>query len=133
MPTLLDMAGLPIPESVEGISQITDLQREYIYGEYSEGPLATRMIRDQRFKLIYYAAGNRVQLFDLQKDPKELHDLASLQDYHDIHASLLTKLLENIHGSDLEWIDEGQLVGLPDQEFKPSPNRGLTAQRGLRF
>lgn len=133
MPTLLDMAGLPIPETVEGISLITDSQREYIYGEYSESQLATRMIRDQHFKLIYYATGNRVQLFDLDDDPNELHNLAGLQEYQHITESLLTKLLENIHGSDIEWIDEGRLVGLADQDFNLSPNRGLTAQRGLRL
>jgi arylsulfatase len=133
MPTLLDMTGLPVPQNVEGISLIKDIQREYIYGEYSEGPLATRMIRDQRFKLIYYAAGNRVQLFDLDEDPNELHNLAGSQDYQHIQADMVSLLMESIYGSDLEWMDKGQLIGLPDQDYEPSPNRGLTAQRGLRF
>lgn len=133
MPTLLEMAGLPIPESVEGISLITDSQHEFIYGEYSEGQLATRMVRDQQYKLVYYATGNVVQLFDLQKDPSELHDLAGIQDYDHIKVSLLTKLVDNLYGSDQEWMENGQLIGLPDADFHPSPNRGLTAQRGLRF
>jgi arylsulfatase A-like enzyme len=133
MPTLLEMAGLPVPNDVEGISLITDSPREFIYGEYSEGQLATRMIRDQQYKLIYYATGNVVQLFDLKKDPHELHDLAGKPNHDDIKAFMLTKLVDSLYGSDLEWMENGQLVGLPDEDFHPSPNRGLTAQRGLRF
>ena len=91
------------------------------------------MVRDQQYKLVYYATGNVVQLFDLQKDPSELHDLAGIQDYDHIKVSLLTKLVDNLYGSDQEWMENGQLIGLPDADFHPSPNRGLTAQRGLRF
>jgi arylsulfatase A-like enzyme len=54
MPTLLDMAGIPIPESVEGISLLSNTRRQYLYGEHYEGEMATRMLRNQRFKLIYY-------------------------------------------------------------------------------
>ena len=35
-----------------------------------------RMVRDERWKLIRYPQINRSQLFDLKKDPHELHDLA---------------------------------------------------------
>ena len=75
MPTLLDMAGIPIPESVEGISLLSNSRRKYLYGEHYEGEMATRMLRDQRYKLIYYPVGNHFQLFDLQNDPQELQNL----------------------------------------------------------
>ena len=40
-----------------------------LYGESLTGAKATRMVRDGRFKLIWYPAGNRLQLFDLADDP----------------------------------------------------------------
>ena len=37
MPTLLEMCGLPIPETVESNSLWSDRRREYLYGEHYEG------------------------------------------------------------------------------------------------
>ncbi len=82
---LLGAAGHPcvsIPESVEGLSPAKDQSRPYLYGEHYVDELATRMIRTDRYKLIYYPTGNRLQ---------------------------------------------------PDVPYEPSPNRGLTNQRGRRF
>lgn len=77
MPTLLHLAGLDIPNTVEGIPMIGEERREWLYGQYGDGEdmEATRMIHEGRFKLIYYAVGNCFQLFDLQADPKELLEL----------------------------------------------------------
>src|SRR5690606_34800152 len=35
-----------------------------------------RALRDERFKLIRYPRMNKTQLFDLQQDPDEIHNLA---------------------------------------------------------
>ncbi|MBM3549129.1 MAG: DUF4976 domain-containing protein [Alphaproteobacteria bacterium] len=51
-----------------------------------------RMIRAGQWKLIYYR-GYRPQLFDLSKDPRELHDLAEDPGHRDIRATLEAKLL----------------------------------------
>ena len=34
------------------------------------------MIRDNRYKLVYYPEGNVTQLFDLHDDPRETRDLS---------------------------------------------------------
>ena len=68
MPTLLDLCGIPIPETVEGYSLVLDYRREHLYGEHFEDDSAMRMIRADRYKLIWYPTGNRFQLFDLEKD-----------------------------------------------------------------
>ena len=130
MPTLLDLAGIPIPESVQGISMVGERKREWFYGEIDEGPHATRMIHDGRYKLIYYAAGNRLQLFDLANDPHEMHDLASDNDHGGVVARLAEILVGQFYGGDQEWVRDGALVGLPDRDFVPGPNRGLSSQRG---
>ena len=72
MPTLLDLAGVDIPDTVEGVSMVGAQRRDWFYGEVGEDNHATRMIHDGLYKLIYYPVGNCRQLFDLQSDPDEL-------------------------------------------------------------
>ena len=133
MPTLLDMAGIPIPETVTGRSLVGEDRREHLFCEYRESTLATRMVRNDRFKLIYYPAGNHFQLFDLEMDPNELCNLADDPDYVRVKDELILQLSAQLYGSDLDWIQADKLVGLPKPKFEQRPNRGLTAQRGLRL
>jgi arylsulfatase A-like enzyme len=133
MPTLLEMANIPIPDSVEGISLLSPTRREVLYGEHWEDDRATRMVRDQRYKLIYYPIGNRTQLFDLRDDPDELHDLGADPALAGVRDRLTGALLGNLYGGDLEWIRDGKLVGLPDKAYEPRPERRLGGQRGWRF
>ena len=133
MPTLLDLCSLDIPDSLDGISLVNGKTRDYLYGEFREGPEATRMIRDQRYKLIYYPVGNVTQLFDLQEDPLEQKNLAGQEFLGEVQNRLTRILLGHLYGSDLEWVDKGRLVGLPPREYVTEPNRDLGAQRGWRF
>jgi len=132
MPTLLDMCGLPIPETVDGI--VLDREtRDHLYGEHDEGATAMRMIRSGPYKLIYYPAGNVTQLFDVANDPRETMDLSDEPEHGDTKRKLTKMLIENMHGSDSAWVDGEGLVGMEAPEFKPRDNRGLMGQRGLRF
>jgi choline-sulfatase len=133
MPTLLDLAGIEIPASATGQSMVSESLREYLYAECNEGPTATRMIHDGRFKLIYYPAGNRSQLFDLETDPQELTDLAPSAEHAAKLDELTAKLIGELYGSDEVWLQEGKLQGLPEPEFQPQPNRGLSLQRGVHW
>ena len=117
MPTLLDLCDIPIPESVEGLSMVGEERRDYLYGEFEENHQATRMVHDGRHKLIYYPVGHRVQLFDLQTDPDELHDLVDDAGYAGVRDHLIGLLKERLYGSDLDWLKEGELVGLPEPEL----------------
>ncbi len=51
-----------------------------------------RSIRDERWKLIRYPQINKTQLFDLQTDPAEIHNLAD----DPAHAQRIARLLENL-------------------------------------
>ena len=119
MPTLLELCDIQIPESVEGLSMVGDGRRDYLYGEFYEDEFATRMVHDGRFKLVYYPVGNRSQLFDLAGDPDELHDLAEDPDYGSHRAQLTDLLIANLYGTDLTWLNDGRLVGLPDRAGPP--------------
>jgi arylsulfatase A-like enzyme len=133
MPTLLDLAGLPVPDSVDGQSMVGRSQREWFYGEYGEHIEATRMIHDGRYKMIYYAAGNRRQLFDLETDPQEMSDLIDAEDHQSVRLRLTKQLQSELYGSDLDWIRDGQLVGLPNQANEEVPDRTLSLQRGRHW
>ncbi|MFW6038975.1 MAG: sulfatase-like hydrolase/transferase [bacterium] len=84
MPTLLEVAGAPIPDSVEGRSVLALLKgggpwRDYIHGECSRVcglNSGVHYLTDGRWKYIWWPGLGREQLFDLKNDPQELNDLA---------------------------------------------------------
>ncbi|MFP4381733.1 MAG: sulfatase-like hydrolase/transferase, partial [Candidatus Sumerlaeia bacterium] len=84
-PFILEQAGLEIPETT-GYDSIGPLVqdgdnpgREYIGTLFKD---TQRMIRDRRWKLIaYHVNGEKhIQLFDMEKDPHELENLAGQAD-----------------------------------------------------
>jgi len=129
MPTLLDLAGVDIPDTVDGQSMVAG-EREYIYGECGEDDHATRMIREDHWKLIWYPTGNHFHLFDIKNDPHEMSDLASDTQHADILQRLQKRLKEELYGGDLEWIDSGSFKGQPDRPYHWAPHRSLNSQRG---
>ena len=133
MPTLLALAGVEIPDTVEGISMVGDRKRGWLYGECGDSGRATRMIHDGRFKLIYYPVGNCLQLFDLHEGPDELKDLSASPAHAGIRDRLTEILIGELYGEDRKWVQHGKLVGLPDAVYEPTPNRGLSGQRGSHW
>ena len=130
MPTLLDLCGIGCPQSVDGMSMIGAERRSRIYGEVGNDDHATRMVRDARYKLIYYPVGNYRQLFDLQVDPREMTDLAADPAHEAILERLTSCLVDELYGPDLEWLDGRRLVGRPDRPYRWAPHRSLNSQRG---
>lgn len=87
-PTFLDLAGAPIPEDMDGVSLLPLLQgkhpkdwRKSIYYHYYEYPAEHCVkrhygVRTERYKLIhFYNDIDEWELFDLQNDPHELHNI----------------------------------------------------------
>ena len=133
MPTLLELAGIPIPASVEGLSMVGGRRRTLLYGECREARSATRMVHDGRYKLIWYPAGNRLQLFDVAEDPQDLEDRADDPAYREIRSRLEAGLVGQLYGEDLGWLKDGRLVGFEPEAFSPKPNRALSGQRGVHY
>ncbi|MFV0334815.1 MAG: sulfatase-like hydrolase/transferase [Tropicimonas sp.] len=133
MPSMLELAGLPVPEGVEGRSLLAPERRDHIYGESHLGTKASRMVRDARHKLIWYPAGNCFQLFDMQEDPLEQRDLAADPGQADVLARLQALLRGHLYGEDLELVDGERFIGLPAFEPAMGDNRGLSGQRGFHY
>jgi arylsulfatase A-like enzyme len=134
MPTLLSMADLSVPKSVEGIDLTSGGSRSMLYGEVGYGVNDTRMVRDQQYKLIYYPAGNRAQLFDVLNDPHELCDLADQPAYQAVLRPLMDSLIDRLSEEDkAAYVREGMLAGTPNADYAPIIDRTLGSQRGMRF
>lgn len=135
MPTLLDMAGIDIPESCDGMPMVGQTRREMLYGDVLENNSASRMMHDGRHKLIWYPAGNKVQLFDLETDPQELTDLSDADDAKPVRDRLEAALATACYGKDVDdgWVRDGKLVGYDPGPFKAKPDRSFSARRGLHY
>jgi arylsulfatase A-like enzyme len=94
-PTICELAGVPIPETVEGRSVVpvlsgkTEAVYPHVFGYFRN---VQRMIRTDRWKLICYPHLPRYQLFDLQADRWELQDLSADPGHADVLAELRAKL-----------------------------------------
>jgi arylsulfatase A-like enzyme len=86
MPTLLDVAGAPLPEPVRGQSLLPALRGEEPAERsiYSECPARRtsyddKSLRQGNYKLVYDVKLDQAELYDLQADPGEQHDLAAVE------------------------------------------------------
>lgn len=105
-PTLIDAAGIAIPNDIQGGSMLPLLRhnargREAIYYHYYEnGEHAVSPhfgIRTKQYKLIrFYKRVNRWELYDLKKDPHEMNNLFGKQGYEEVISQLKEKLLQLI-------------------------------------
>jgi arylsulfatase A-like enzyme len=133
MPTLLEMCGLDIPRTVEGLSMAGEARRAHLLCEHYEDARAMRMLRTRTHKLIWFPVGNRFQLFDMEHDPCEMTDLAGRPECAALLGELKGVMAKELWGSDLDlWVRDGRLVGEADRPFTAGPNRGLLGQRGWR-
>lgn len=110
-PTLCDLAGIQIPESVEGISFQKVLKnpeektRNELYFGYTKN---IRAIKNDRYKLIEYRMRrDQTQLFDLQNDPNEMVNLYGDARYQQVAKELKEQMLSYKE----QWEDD------PDNEF----------------
>ena len=83
MPTLLDLAGLPIPDSVDGRSlapivrgESSEAVREVLHGEHVYWGQNLHWLTDGHHKYIWGSGEGTEELFNLDADPQERHNLA---------------------------------------------------------
>jgi arylsulfatase A-like enzyme len=107
-PTMLDLAGIEVPEAMQGHSFVPMLEggkpaswrKDWFYAFYEyPGPNMVpknRGVRTERYKLIEYweFEPKQYELYDLQEDPKELHNLYGDPKYKDLTERLMQRMME---------------------------------------
>ena len=96
-PTTCELAGVSIPGTVEFPSLAPLLK-----GHAEQGPEAIfcyyanlqRMVRTKKHKLIVYPNVSKIQLFDLEADPWEMHDLSEDVSMAEVKRDLARRLKE---------------------------------------
>ncbi len=104
-PTLLDLAGAPIPPAFQGSSLMPLAERRnvpwrkdwlYEYYEYPglENVPPCRGVRTERYVYIDYFTMDQHEIYDIQTDPDEMHNLYGDPKYAELTAQLKARLEE---------------------------------------
>lgn len=134
MPTLLECAGIDIPEGLDGRSVLPlihgpngekvelpadqprsqgttgDEWREFTHGEHILNDVSMQFVLSQRFKYIWLHHNGHEQLFDIPNDPQELHNLAGDPNYGAELARHRQFLIECLEGREEGFVEDGHLV-----------------------
>jgi arylsulfatase A-like enzyme len=96
-PTVCELVEAAVPQGIDGRSFATvvqgkkDVHRDVVFCAYQG---VQRALRDERYKLLRYPQIHRTQLFDLQTDPDELHDLSAAPEQQERVAGMLRMMAE---------------------------------------
>ena len=141
-PSVLEICGVPSLEKIQGhswrklVSEGSDPRwrtswfYEYNYEKQFPYTPNVRALRTDKWKFIRYPHGDGTndkhsrEMYDLEADPNELHNLAKDSAYLSILASLETQLTQALAAEGLTPdtdkipIDEGIKTQLPDQKIR---------------
>lgn len=104
-PTVLELAEVEVPETMEAESLLPALEgeqwsgREAVYAEHSrdgilQGTAFMTMVRTEEWKLVHFVDHEAGQLFDLNADPEEVENRWNDPSVQDKKRELLDRLLE---------------------------------------
>ena len=112
-PTILDLAGLPIPAEMEGRSLLQLLGgsppadwREAVYFRNRVGPYNWYGVRTSRYKLIHHDRVGERELIDLQEDPDELTNVHDEPQYASVVGELEAQLAAVVPDQDHDGIGD---------------------------
>lgn len=103
-PTFLEVAGLPIPDHVQGTSLVplfanpkgADWRKAIYYHYYEHGGEHQvprhEGVRTERYKLINFYSNDGFDLYDLDKDPREMRDVSEEPEYAQTMAQMKAEL-----------------------------------------
>ena len=128
MPTLLDLAGVPAPEGLDGVSLRPAVAeraavRDHLQGEHlihQLGRHSMQWILTDRHKYVWFSGDGREQLFDLVADPLETDDLAQRAEFAAELARHRALLVEHLRGREEGFVAGDALV----------PGRGIRSEAG---
>ncbi|MGB3713691.1 MAG: sulfatase/phosphatase domain-containing protein [Candidatus Promineifilaceae bacterium] len=103
-PTILDLAGLPIPEHIQGSSIRPLLMEEevpwrdsFIYEYVKDFPYnvpAHQALRTDQYLYVTYDTGREPGLYDIKNDPRTLNDIRNTDEGRRVEPSLRQRMEE---------------------------------------
>ena len=121
-PTLLDYAGLPIPEDMQGYSirpilegaagQVRDASYYHFYSHGDNNLPEMIGVRTKDYKLIHYPGMREAyqwELFDLTRDPDEMENLQANPEYREVRQRMESELKQLICELDDHSVQTPQL------------------------
>ena len=112
-PTLFGLAGVEVPEGMDGknLAPLWNGERKAVRSMLMTAYRGTqRAVQNGQWKLIYYPLLDHSQLFDLQEDPYEIHNLASDSAHQERRRALMDsmRILQRRFGDPHPLDPEGQ-------------------------
>jgi arylsulfatase A-like enzyme len=117
-PTILELAGVPVPERTEGLSVLPLCEgragapwRPFVHGEHAGNYAddeAMQYLTGGKEKYIWFTLSGREQLFDLEGDPDELHDLAGDPAAQDSLKLWHSRMVEVLAARPEDGLSDGQ-------------------------
>ncbi len=118
LPTVLEIANIPVPDKYEGISILHSLvitpgkTRDTVYSEVKQGGKRRKglgrlpgieggrhwqMVRTEEYKYVWFSDGSEI-LYDLKSDPKETQNLVQNPSY--------ARVLKDMRSLHKEWMEK---------------------------
>lgn len=102
-PTILDYAGIDVPDwmearSLKSLLSEEDEIRDRVFAEHADDAILTEtnfmtMVREGEWKLVHFVDCEEGQLFNLESDPKEINNLWDDDEFNQIKAKLINEIL----------------------------------------
>lgn len=130
LPTFLAINGASVPDAMNGLSLLPLLEkgkspwREYIDIEHATAYWDNNYwcaLTDGKIKYIWFFRTGEEQLFDLVKDPQELHDLSNARSAKKQLEKMQKAMAKHLQERGEEWVKDGKTV-IRKQSLLYSPN-----------
>ena len=119
LPTFLETAGVTVPTDMDGRPLLALAKgtatnwRKYIDLEHATCYSADNYwcaLTDGKIKYVWYFHTGEEQLFDMVKDPKELHNAVNDKKYKKRLAEMRSEMVRHLSERGEEFVKDGQLV-----------------------
>lgn len=97
-PTICEMAGLPVPETVQGISFLDHMngRAENLRASALTENVQRKALADKKFRFIANLENEEDELYDLRSDPYELENLIGREEFRKVEDSMRRSLMQRL-------------------------------------